>query len=83
MTGLISCTTWVARGIAQQNPKTYDLDEKELERVSALARMNLEDARAELAQATETAQKFKGGGSDNEDEGADADAEADEDGWVE
>ncbi|KAG8864785.1 hypothetical protein FRB96_003371 [Tulasnella sp. 330] len=78
MTGLISCTTWVARGVAQQNPKTYDLDEKELERVSALARMNLEDARAELAQATETAQKFKGGGSDNEDE----EAEADEDGWV-
>ncbi|KAG9031133.1 hypothetical protein FRB95_003107 [Tulasnella sp. JGI-2019a] len=80
MTGLISCTAWVARGVAQQNPKTYDLDEKELERVSALARMNLEDARAELAQATETAQKFKGGGSDDEDEGAEA--EADEDGWV-
>lgn len=76
MTGLISCATWVARGVAEQNPKTYDLDEKELERVSALARINLEDARAELAQATAAAETFKGGGSD-------AGADGDEDEWVE
>ncbi|KAG8895052.1 hypothetical protein FRB99_000793 [Tulasnella sp. 403] len=77
---LISSATWVARGLAKRQPATYEVDDKELERISALAQISLDEARAELQQATEEAQNFKPGGSDDGDDDAwedDVDADGD------
>ena len=68
------------RGVAAQHPNKYNLDETELERVSALARIELEDARVELERAQEAA---KGMGRGAEGEEADDHDEDDEDAWVE
>lgn len=61
-------------GIATQHPKKYVLDEKELERVSALARVELEDARVELEHASKLAHSM-GKDQDLDDEGKDGDWE--------
>lgn len=52
---LISAVGWIPRGAAAQHPAKYAVDEAELERVSQLARVRLEDAQMdlELARATE------------------------------
>ena len=68
------------RGVSAQNPAKYVLDDKELERVSALARIELEDAKTELARAHEAA-KTMGKGAEG-DEGDD-DEDPDDDAWVE
>lgn len=41
-------TTWVRRGVAAQFPTKYDVDEAELDRISKLARLQLEDAQEDL-----------------------------------
>ena len=74
-----SFVTRVKRGAAQQNPQKYILDDQELQRVSALARIELEDAKTELLRAQKAAdavEKRVVSGVD-EDEGGDDDA------WVE
>lgn len=55
MASLISAVAWIPRGAALANPRKYVVDEAELERVSALARIRLDDARMdlELAKITE------------------------------
>lgn len=58
MSSLISAVSWVKRGISVQQPTKYVLDDKELERVSALARIELEDARTELERAHEAAKSM-------------------------
>jgi len=67
----------VKRGAAQQSPQKYVLDDQELQRVSALARIELEDAKAELQRAQEAAnaieKRIVSGGDDD----------ADDDAWVE
>ena len=45
----------IKRGAALQNPQKYILDDQELQRVSALARIELEDAKAELQRAQKVA----------------------------
>lgn len=52
---LISAVSWIPRGAAARHPAKYAVDEAELERVSQLARVRLEDAQMglELARATE------------------------------
>ncbi|KIK59649.1 hypothetical protein GYMLUDRAFT_168714 [Collybiopsis luxurians FD-317 M1] len=55
---LISSIIWVPRGVSQQNPSKYVLDDAELERVSALARIELADAKEELRKASEAAKKM-------------------------
>ncbi|KAG9051523.1 hypothetical protein FS837_004033 [Tulasnella sp. UAMH 9824] len=64
--GLISCTAWVARGIASVHPQTYEVDDKELERISALAQLNIDEAKAEMDEANAAAEEFKGISSDGE-----------------
>lgn len=81
MASLISALSWVKRGAAQQIPGRYVLDENELERVSALARIELEDSRMELERAHEAA-KLMGKGAEG-DEGDQDDEDNDEDNWVE
>ncbi|KAL6251972.1 rRNA-processing protein [Rhinocladiella similis] len=41
-------TTWVRRGVAAQFPTKYHVDEAELDRISRLARLQLEDAQEDL-----------------------------------
>lgn len=79
MSSLISSVAWVRRGVSAQHPSKYLLDDQELERVSALARIELEDARVELERAHEAA-KLMGRGAEGDE--AD-DAEEDDDNWVE
>lgn len=69
MASLISAVAWIPRGAAAANPRKYVVDEAELERVGALARIRLEDAKMELelAQATATDNK------DDEEQGAEQD----------
>ena len=69
------------RGVAARNPEKYVLDDKELERVSALARIELEDAKKELEQAHKAA-SMMGKGAEGE-EADDIDEDDDEDAWVE
>lgn len=77
----------VKRGVAASHPRKYVLDENELERVSALARIELEDARKELERAHEAAQKMgKGAEGDEADDPGDSvdhEHENHEDEWVE
>lgn len=67
----------VKRGVAAQQPIKYVLDDTELERVSALARIELEDAKKELERAHVAA-----GDMGNGAEGSDADDD-EESAWVE
>lgn len=73
MAHLISAVAWVRRGVAAEHPSKYAVNEQELERVSALARVELEDARVELERVSELA-KTMGQGIEEEDE---------EEGWEE
>lgn len=50
---MITTTAWVRRGVAAQFPVKYEIDEKEMNRISKLARMQLEDAQDELNAAKE------------------------------
>jgi periodic tryptophan protein 1 len=71
----------VRRGVAAHNPEKYMLDDAELERVSALARIELEDAKKELERAHKAAQSM-GKGAEGE-EADDGDEEGSESEWVE
>jgi periodic tryptophan protein 1 len=81
---LISSIAWVRRGAAAENPEKYNLDEKELERVQQLARIELEDAQIELQKASEAAQEMEGRSEDgDEDEDGDGEEGDDDEGWEE
>lgn len=99
MSGLISSVAWysrlfysvytanlifrVKRGVSVQHPTKYILDDEELQRVSTLARIELEDAKAELERAQNASksmdQRIIAGGEDEDEEDEDEDADA----WVE
>jgi periodic tryptophan protein 1 len=64
---MVLATTWVRRGVAAQFPTKYDIDEAELNRISQLAKLQLEDAQDDLAEA----QKANGEGRDSEESGQD------------
>lgn len=61
-------TTWVRRGAAAQFPTKYQVDDAELGRISQLARLQLEDAREDLAEAQTSKTK-------NDDDSDDSDSE--------
>lgn len=75
MSGLISAVAWVKRGVATQHPEKYVLDEKELQRVSALGRIEIE----ELEKAHEA---IKALDRDEPDDAGDDDDD-DDNNWVE
>jgi periodic tryptophan protein 1 len=52
---MITTSAWVRRGVAAQFPTKYEIDEEEMNRISKLARMQLEDAREDLTEAQERA----------------------------
>ena len=48
---MITASVWVPRGSAAAYPTKYDVDEHELARISKLAKLQLEDAKADLDDA--------------------------------
>ena len=60
-------TTWVRRGVAAQFPQKYQVDEAELNRISKLARLQLEDAQQDLQEAQNLKDE-----DDSEDEDSDS-----------
>ncbi|KAI0046584.1 transducin family protein/WD-40 repeat family protein [Auriscalpium vulgare] len=83
MSSLISCVSWVKRGVASQYPSKYVLDDNELERVSKLARIELEDARVELERAHAAAKSMgKGVDEDNVEDEEDGEGNGDDADWV-
>lgn len=48
---MITASVWVPRGAAATFPTRYDVDEKELARISKLAKLQLEDAKDDLTEA--------------------------------
>ncbi|EAW23488.1 rRNA-processing protein PWP1 [Aspergillus fischeri NRRL 181] len=53
MSSMITTTAWVRRGVAAQFPTKYEIDEEEMNRISKLARMQLEEAQGDLDAARE------------------------------
>lgn len=73
MSSMITTTAWVRRGVAAQFPTKYEIDEEEMNRISKLARMQLEEAQDDLSAAK--AGKMDDGENDaamDEDKEADA-----------
>ncbi|KAJ3820754.1 WD40-repeat-containing domain protein [Lentinula raphanica] len=83
---LISSIFFIKRGVARRNPEKYVLDDRELERVSALARIELEDAQVELRRAHEAAKRMGrsdgdgDGDGEGEEEGGDGEGEGGDEG---
>ncbi|KXX79099.1 Periodic tryptophan protein 1 [Madurella mycetomatis] len=50
---MITTTAWVPRGFAAPFPTKYNFDEEEFERIAALAKLQLEDAKEDLEEAQE------------------------------
>lgn len=81
---MITATSWVPRGYAAEYPSKYAVDDRELARISALAKLKLEDAQEDLvgAQKQEDAAPEQDGedarmeeDGDAQDQSTDADAE--------
>ncbi|KAN0066000.1 rRNA-processing protein [Thecaphora frezii] len=83
---MISATAWIARGKSARHPKRYDLDDGELERVSRMANVNLQEAKAQLEQAqNDLAMGHHRGDDDDDDEwrsssSSSSDSDKDDDG---
>ncbi len=45
---MITASIWVPRGSAADHPTKYHIDENELARISALAKLQLDDAKTDL-----------------------------------
>lgn len=60
---MITAAQWVPRGFAAPFPQKYQLDESEFERISGLAKLQLDDAEEDLKQAQE-----KDGNGDKDDD---------------
>ena len=48
---MISSSCWVPRGFASEFPEQYDLDDAEMERISKMAQLELDDAKDDLQNA--------------------------------
>ncbi|KAH9949990.1 transducin family protein/WD-40 repeat family protein [Amylocystis lapponica] len=79
MSSLISCVSWVRRGVASQHPVKYVLDDDERERISSIAHIELEDAQRELERAHNAATSMSRGAEGEEADDLDEDEEG---AWV-
>ncbi|ODV93658.1 hypothetical protein PACTADRAFT_51431 [Pachysolen tannophilus NRRL Y-2460] len=50
---MISATSWVPRGYASEFPEKYELDDEEMARITAMANLEISDARKGLKEAEE------------------------------
>ncbi|KAI9802188.1 MAG: hypothetical protein M1825_002908 [Sarcosagium campestre] len=55
---MITATAWVPRGFAAAFPTRYDFDEVEFERISKLAKLQLDDAKEDLEEAEATSRQL-------------------------
>ncbi|KAK9448177.1 WD40-repeat-containing domain protein [Limtongia smithiae] len=62
---MISATTWVPQGFAAEFPSRYEMDDEEVDRISKLAQLRLDDALEDLEEATE---QLENAGTDEEQE---------------
>lgn len=53
---MISSSCWVPRGFASEFPEKYELDDAEMERITQMAKLELDDAREDLAEAQKETQ---------------------------
>lgn len=60
---MITATTWVPRGFAAPFPNKYVFDEDEYDRISKLAKLQLDDAKEDLEEAQEEEKQKKANGS--------------------
>lgn len=51
---MISSSCWVPRGFAAEFPEKYELDDVEMERITKMAQLELEDAKDDLEEAEKT-----------------------------
>lgn len=51
---MISSSTWVPRGYASEFPEKYELDDEEMERINAMAQLEINDAKEDLEGAKKT-----------------------------
>lgn len=72
---MITTTTWVRRGVAAQFPTKYEIDEEEINRISELARIQLEDAKGDLKAARGVSQNEEDKNGDAMEEGHDEKAD--------
>ena len=56
---MITATTWVPRGFAAPFPSKYVFDEDEYDRISKLAKLQLDDAKEDLEEAQEEEKQKK------------------------
>ncbi|CAI6272594.1 unnamed protein product [Periconia digitata] len=56
---MITTTSWVPRGFAAPFPTKYDFDDDEYERISKLAKLQLDDAKEDLEEAQEEEKEKK------------------------
>ncbi|PYI03772.1 rRNA processing protein Pwp1 [Aspergillus sclerotiicarbonarius CBS 121057] len=73
---MITTSAWVRRGVAAQFPTKYEINEEEMDRISKMARMQLEDAQGDLKAAQDEAMeedddKKEGGDDAMEDDSKD------------
>ncbi len=73
---MISAIQWIARGKSLPQPKKYVLDDGEMERVSKMANVQFEDAKAQLERAKRDIARGKDPFAPNT-----ADDDEDEEGW--
>ncbi|KAK9467863.1 WD40-repeat-containing domain protein [Lipomyces arxii] len=65
---MISSTTWVPRGFAAEFPVRYEVDDAEVERISELAQMRLDDAIEDYDEAREKDVNDEDGEEENDDD---------------
>lgn len=70
---MITATTWVPRGFAAPFPTKYTFDEEEFERISKLAKLELDDAKDGLAEAQAELKGEKAPKKDDSDDDEDDD----------
>jgi len=75
MNSMITTTTWVRRGVAAQFPTKYEIDEDEIQRISKLARLQLEEAKGDLKAAEDEGNSESANDDDNDDAMKDDDEE--------
>ncbi|KAG5302993.1 periodic tryptophan protein [Histoplasma capsulatum G186AR] len=73
---MITATTWVRRGVAAPFPERYEIDEAEINRISELAKIQLEGAKTDLKQAQHQSSKDQ---REGEGEGEEEEEEESED----
>ena len=67
---MITATSWVPRHKASQHPSRYVFSEEEYERISKLAKLELDDAREDLKEAQEGTSAANSGDSEDSDDAA-------------